>query len=143
MPQTIQPPDTKQPLRRRLIIIGALLAALMVSAAVLLSYRITPPPDNARIITDEQRFTYASTPCVIFNNLERELIANRREVNDPSRPLQLYSYANEKTMADVKSDKWTRDGNCNFATGFDQIVTVWMRLVGYRSRWADDGQWRW
>jgi hypothetical protein len=27
--------------------------------------------------------------------------------------------------------------------GFDQIVTTWNRLVGYRSRWSDDGNWRW
>ena len=81
---------------------------------------------------------------VVFNKLDRELIANRSEVNDPAKPLQLFSYASEKTIADVKADgKWTRDTACDYVTGFDQIVTRWMRLTGYRSRWTADGQWRW
>jgi len=109
-----------------------------------MSYKIQSPPDNARVIVDEQRLTYASTPCVVFNKLDREMIANRTEVSDPSKPLQLFSYASEKTIADVKADKkLSRDTACDYITGFDQIVTVWMRLIGYRSRWTDDGQWRW
>ena len=134
----------KQPRQVWLILIGAGLAATLATTAFLLSYRIEPPPDNARVVTDELRLTYASTPCVVFNKLDRELIANRTEVNDPSKPLQLFTYAAEKTIADVKADtKWTRDTACDYVTGFDQIVTRWMRLVGYRSRWGDDGQWRW
>ena len=123
---------------------SVLLVALIAAAAILLSYKIVPPPDNARVVTDEERLTYASTPCVVFNKLDRELIANRAEVSDPSKPLQLFSYASEKTIADVKADtKWERDKACDYIIGFDQIVTVWMRLIGYRSRWTDDGQWRW
>ena len=126
------------------ILTGAGCAALLAAAAVLLSYRVEPPPDNARVVTDTLRMTYASTPCVVFNKLDREMIANRTEVSDPSKPLQLFSYASEKTIADVKTDgKWTRDATCDFATGFDQIVTRWMRLTGYRTRWTDEGQWRW
>lgn len=138
-----QPRQTKQrPVW--LILTGAGLAAALAATAFLLSYRIELPPDNARVVTDELRLTYASTPCVVFNKLDRELIANRTEVNDPSKPLQLFSYAAEKTIAEIRTDaKWTRDATCNFATGFDQIVTRWMRLIGYRTRWADDGQWRW
>ena len=128
----------------RLFILSAVLIALVAVAAILLLYTVEPPPDNARVVTDEQRQTYASTPCVIFNKLDRELIANRGEITDPSKPLQLLAFANEKTMRDVRADpKWTRDKACNYATGFDQIVTVWMRLIGYRSRWSDDGHWRW
>lgn len=126
------------------VITGVVLAALLAAAAILLSYKIEPPPDNAKVIADEQRMTYASTPCVVFNTLDRELIANRTEISDPSKPLQLYSYASEKTFADVRADaKWTRDKACDYVTGFDQIVTRWMRLIGYRSRWTADGQWRW
>ena len=138
------PRHEKQPRQVWLILTGAGFAAALATAAFLLSYRIEPPPDNARVVTDDLRLTYASTPCVVFNKLDRELIANRTEVNDPSKPLQLFTYAAEKTIADVKADtKWTRDAACDYVTGFDQIVTRWMRLVGYRSRWGDDGQWRW
>ena len=123
---------------------GAGLAAALATTAFLLSYRIEPPPDNARVVTDELRLTYASTPCVVFNKLDRELIVNRTEVNDSSKPLKLFKYAAEKTIADIKADKkWKRDAACDYVTGIDQIVTRWMRLVGYRSRWGDNGQWRW
>ncbi|MBN9584477.1 MAG: hypothetical protein BGN84_13760 [Afipia sp. 62-7] len=136
--------DAGRPRLIWLILTGAGLAAVLAAAAFLLSYKIEPPPDNARVIVDEQMQTYASTPCVIYNKLGRELIANRSEVFDPAKPLQLFTYASEKTIAEVKADKkWSRDPACDYVTGFDQIVTRWMRLVGYRSRWADDGQWRW
>lgn len=144
MAPAIRTQTAKRPNRDRLIIVSAILIALVAVSALLLLYTIEQPPDNARVVVDEQRQTYASTPCVLFNKLDRELIANRREISDPSKPLQLLSFANEKTMSEVRADpKWTRDKACNYATGFDQIVTVWMRLVGYRSRWSDDGQWRW
>jgi hypothetical protein len=136
--------EAGQPRRIWLILTGACLVALLAAAAILLSYKIVPPPDNARVVVDEQRLTYASTPCVVYNKLDRELISNRSEINDPSKPLQLFSYASEKTFGEVKADrKWTRDVTCDYVTGFDQIVTRWMRLVGYRSRWTDEGQWRW
>lgn len=126
------------------VLSSVVLVVLIAAAALLMSYKIEPPPDNARVVADEERLTYASTPCVVFNKLDRELIANRAEVSDPSKPLQLFSYASEKTIADVKADtKWARDKACDYITGFDQIITAWMRLIGYRSRWTDDGQWRW
>ena len=132
---------------RRPVWIAAIcvLAAILIgAAATLLSYKVEPPPDNARVVADEQRLTYASTPCVLFNKLDRELISNRAEVSDPSKPLQLFSYASEKTIAEIKADgKWSRDASCDYITGFDQIVTRWMRLTGYRSRWTDEGHWRW
>lgn len=144
MSRPIAANDATQPRRVWLILTAVLLIALLAAAAILLSYKIEPPPDNARVVTDEQRLTYASTPCVVYNKLDRELIANRSEVTDPSKPLQLFSYASEKTIAEIKADKkWTRDAACDYVTGFDQIVTRWMRMVGYRSRWTDQGQWRW
>jgi hypothetical protein len=144
MAQPIPANDLRRPRLIWPVLSSVLLVALIAAAAILLSYRIEPPPDNARVVADEERLTYASTPCVVFNKLDRELIANRAEVSDPSKPLQLFSYASEKTIADVRADKkWSRDTACDYITGFDQIVTVWMRLIGYRSRWTDDGQWRW
>lgn len=144
MSRPIAANDARQPRRVWLILACIMAATLFAAAAILLSYKIEPPPDNARVITDEQRMTYASTPCVVYNKLDRELIANRSEVTDPTKPLQLFSYASEKSIADIKADKkWTRDSACDYVTGFDQIVTRWMRLVGYRSRWTDQGQWRW
>ena len=126
------------------VAIGFAALMMIAGAAVLLSYKILPPPGIAPVIADEERSTYASTPCVLANTLDRELIGNRKEIADPSKTIELLAYANEKTIAVVTSDpRWSRDKACNFATGFDQIVTVWMRLVGYRTRWADDGQWRW
>lgn len=134
----------KQPRTIWLTLAGVGLAVLIAAGAFLFSYKIEPPPDNARVIVDEQRLSYASTPCVVFNKIDRELIANREQITDPSKPLQLFSYASEKTIADVKADKkWSRDKACDYVTGFDQIITVWMRLIGYRSRWTDEGQWRW
>lgn len=144
----VKQPDAHRavPPRWPVLIVAACIvaAALLAAAAILFSYRIEPPPDNARVVADEQRMTYASTPCVVYNKLDRELIANRNEMTDPSKPLQLFSYASEKTIAEIKADKkWTRDAACDYVTGFDQIVTRWMRLAGYRSRWTDQGQWRW
>jgi hypothetical protein len=144
MPHSIPVNEADQPRPVWLIPISAGLVALLAAAAFFLSYKIAPPPDNARVVADEQMLTYASTPCVIYNKLSRELIANRDEVFDPSKPLQLFTYASEKTIGEVRADKkWTRDAACDYVTGFDQIVTRWMRLFGYRSRWTDDGQWRW
>ena len=136
--------DAEQPRRIWPILAGVVLAALLAAAAILFSYKIEPPPDNARVIVDEDRLTYASTPCVVYNKLDREVIANRSEIKDPSKPLQLFPYASEKTFGDVKANpKLSRDTACDYVTGFDQIVTRWMRLIGYRSRWTDQGQWRW
>ncbi len=143
MPPTA-PSDAGQPRRIWLVLAAVALAALLVAAALLFSYKVGPPPDNARVVADEERMTYASTPCVVYNKLDRELIANRGEIKDPSKALQLLGYASEKSFADVKADpKWSRDATCDYVTGFDQIVTRWMRLAGYRSRWTEEGQWRW
>lgn len=129
---------------KHVIAAGVAVAALLAVMAALLSYKVVEPPDTARVVADGERHTYASTPCVLFNKLDRELIANRSEISDPSKPLQLLAFANERMMGEIRTDPtWTRDTACNYATGFDQIVTLWMRLVGYRSRWSEDGQWRW
>lgn len=121
-----------------------LVVAFIVTLALLFLYSIEPAPENARVLADGERRTYASTPCVIFNKLERELIANRHEVEDPQKPLQLLQFANEVGIGEVRNLKgWRRDEVCNYINGFDQIVTVLDRLLGYRSRWTAEGQWRW
>jgi hypothetical protein len=145
MPETRRTINTQASRGDRVAMIaGGCAAVAMVIAAVLLRYRIETPPDNAVVITDDGRQTYASTPCIIFNTLDRELIANRPEISDPSVQLRLQPYANQRTFGDVKGDgRWKRDAKCNSTIGFDQIVTAWMRWTGYRARWSDEGQWRW
>lgn len=121
-----------------------LVVAFIVTVALLFLYSVEPAPENARVLADGERRTYASTPCVIFNKLERELIANRNEVDDPQKPLQLMQFVNEVGIGEVRNLKgWRRDEVCNYINGFDQIVTVLDRLLGYRSRWTGEGQWRW
>lgn len=118
--------------------------AFIVTVALLFLYSVEMAPDNARVLADGEKRTYASTPCVVYNKLERELIANRDEIDDPRKALQLHSYANEVGIAEVRDLRgWRRDSVCNYINGFDQIVTVLDRMLGYKSRWTDEGQWRW
>jgi hypothetical protein len=121
-----------------------ILFAVIAIVAVMFVYRLAPPPQNARVIADNENRTYASTSCVIYGRTERELITNREAVADPSRDLELQPYATETTIGAVRQQPgWRRDSVCNYVLGFDQIVTAWNRLLGYRSRWSDDGEWRW
>lgn len=127
-----------------MIALGVLLLAAMALGAILCAYRIEPPPDQARVIADNEMHTYASTACVIYGKLERELITNRDAVADPSQELELAPYASESTIGEVGHlPGWRRDSACNYVLGFDQIVTVWNQLFGYRERWTDTGEWRW
>ncbi len=68
---------------------------MVAVVAVLLSYKILPPPGIAPVIADEERSTYASTACVISNTLDRELIANRAEIEDPDNSPPPSSQAHE------------------------------------------------
>lgn len=135
--------------RRRVDEIGTLapfvvLFAVIAVTATLLIYRIEPPPENALVIADNELHTYASTACVIHGKLERELISNREAVADPSQDLELEPYASESTIGALsRQTGWRRDSACNYVLGFDQIVTVWNNLFGYRSRWSETGEWRW
>jgi hypothetical protein len=128
----------------RALVATIVVFAVLAATALMFFYRIEPPPGNARVIADSEQHTYASTSCVIYGQLERELIANRSAVADPASALQLLPYANETTIGDLTGQSgWRRDGACNYVTGFDQIVTNWERLTGWRSRWSDQGEWRW
>jgi hypothetical protein len=121
-----------------------ILFAVIAIVAVMFVYRVEPPPQDARVIADNDKRTYASTSCVIYGRTERELIANREAVADPGRDLELQPYASETTIGAVRQQAgWRRDSVCDYVLGFDQIVTAWNRLLGYRSRWSDDGEWRW
>lgn len=124
---------------------GIVLVFTLIAVLALMSvYRVNPPPDGARVIADREKHTYASTSCVIHGRLERELIANRDAVADPTRSLHLLPYASESTIGEVTGlTGWRRDTVCNDAIGFDQIVTAWNRLFDIRSRWTNDGEWRW
>lgn len=124
---------------------GIVLVFTLIAVLALMSvYRVNPPPDGARVIADREKRTYASTSCVIHGRLERELIANRDAVADPTRSLQLLPYASESTIGEVTGlTGWRRDAVCNDAIGFDQIVTAWNRLFDIRSRWTNEGEWRW
>jgi hypothetical protein len=121
-----------------------LLFAGIAILALMFVYRVEPPPDGARVIADSEKRTYASTSCVVHGQLERELIANRNAIADPSLSLQLLPYANETSVGElIRQGGWRRDSACNYVAGFDQIVTAWNRLFGFRSRWTDEGEWRW
>ena len=120
------------------------LFAAIAIVAVMFVYRVEPPPEDARVIADNETQTYASTSCVIYGRIERELITNREAVADPTRDLELQPYASETTIGELsRQPGWRRDSACNYLLGFDQLVTAWNRLLGYRSRWSDDGEWRW
>ena len=66
-----------------------LVVAFIVTVALLFLYNVESAPEHARVLADGERRTYASTPCVIFNKLERELIVNRidkdKKVSDEAR----------------------------------------------------------
>jgi len=118
--------------------------ALIAVVAMLCVYSIEPPPAAARVIADNENHTYASTSCVIYGRTERELITNRDAVADPGRDLELQPFASESTVGELDGQPgWRRDSACNYVMGFDQVVTTWNRLLGYRSRWSDTGDWRW
>jgi hypothetical protein len=73
----------------RILVATIVMFAVLAASVLMFFYRIEPPPDNARVITDSEKHTYASTSCVIYGQLERELIANRNAVADPASALQL------------------------------------------------------
>jgi hypothetical protein len=132
-----------RPGERTLAAVVLLFAAIAI-AALLNVYRVEPPPEAAPVIADSERRTYASTPCVLFNQLDRDVVESRAAVRDPAAPIELKAFANESTIGELRRQGgWRRDATCNAALGFDQIVPAWRRLVGFRSRWADDGHWRW
>jgi hypothetical protein len=107
------------------------------------------PPPHARMVIDEGQLTFASVPCVVSGALERELIKNRDEARDASKPLLLRPYADEVRMSEIsarrneRNEHFRRDEKCAKASGFDQYVTGWQRILGFRSRWTEDGEWRW
>lgn len=131
---------------------GSVLASLVGFAICLAAYGLiagefaTFPPDNAKLILDTEQHTYASIPCVIRGQTDRELIADRSALANSDSPLELASFADEGTMGQVRAEGrngtlWKRDPTCEAAKGFD------VRWHFYQSepkpRWTPDGNWRW
>lgn len=142
-PRIVRTPPSAR-LDERTLALATIIFTAIAVAALLLIYRVEPPPGVAPVVADTERRTFASTPCVIYGRLERELIANREAALDAHASLRLLPYAETTTFGAVQRDGgWRRDRVCHAAAGFDQIVTVGNHLVGVRSRWREDGQWRW
>lgn len=106
----------------------------------------TFPPDNAKLILDTERHTYASIPCVIRGHTERDLIADRSALANPDSLLTMPSFADEGTMGQVRTEgrrgiPWKQDPTCEANGGFN------VRWRFYQSepkpRWTPDGDWRW
>lgn len=132
--------------------LGSAFVSIVVVIACLAAYGFlagdfaTSPPDNAKLILDTQRRTYASIPCAIRGQTERDLIVDRAALADPDRLLELPPFADEGTMGQVRTEgragtPWKRDPTCEGAGGFD------VRWRFYQSepkpRWTPDGNWRW
>jgi len=124
----------------------AVLASIGLFGAFLflLADRIEMAPENAQVVVDFGTLTYASNPCVVHGNLEREVMLNRKDIADPAKPLLLIDDAHATRIGEVREGRvWKPDNKCNAADGFTQTVTFWNRLFGYRSRWTSDGEWLW
>jgi hypothetical protein len=119
------------------------LLALLAAGIYVSTSRIISPPGNAKIIVDDEKRTYASIPCVVYGDLEREVIENRGDAHDPSKALALKPYAKETTLEKVRGLKMSRDEKCQDADGFDQHEHWYHRLFGRRSRWTKEGEWHW
>jgi hypothetical protein len=104
-------------------------------------------PDNAGVVIGTERHSYASIPCVIHGDIDREVITNRSEVPEITKPLHLLEFAETSTLAHAnelkgQDRKWHPDHRCVKANGFAQITSLGDRLFG-RSRWTPTGEWRW
>lgn len=120
-----------------------LLMAVVWVVTVVAGKRIIAPPDHARIVLDVEQHTYASPPCAVAGNTERDLI-----LHDAPRQPTFQTFAVVKTLSDMrdeqkKDDRWRADRKCMDADGFVQEQTIWARIFGQTSRWTDDGKWRW
>lgn len=131
---------------------GSFLASLVGLAICLAAYGLIAgefanfPPDNAKLILDAERHTYASIPCVIRGQTDRELMADRSTLANPESLLELLSFADEGTMGQVRTEghkgaPWKRDPTCEAAGGFDVRWHVYQAEP--KPRWTPDGDWRW
>jgi hypothetical protein len=104
---------------------------------------ITFAPDNAAVITDEERQTYASPPCAGLGYVDRDLIKNPEDARNPKLSLHLMDYADTSRMAIVRDMGWKPDAKCRNADGLTQTITLFQEIFGYTSRWTPQGEWRW
>ncbi|MCJ2093717.1 MULTISPECIES: hypothetical protein [unclassified Methylobacterium] len=132
--------------------LGSILALVFGVATCFVIYSLiagelaTLPPDNAKLILDTERHTYASIPCAVRGQTDRELIVDRAALANPDSFLELPSFANEGTMGQIREEKrsgvlWKRDTTCEANGGFD--VRWRLYQTEPKPRWTLDGDWRW
>ena len=122
-------------------------------------------PDHARIVIDEERRTYASIPCAIRGETERDMIARRdalpllsyhsdllrckipQKLADFIAPEKPHDYAFDTTAGAVRArskieDGWRPDAKCRDGSGFQERLGL---FGPFRSptRWMADGHWWW
>ena len=124
-------------------ITGAVLVGVLVLLALFGLKTIEFAPDNAAVIIDEERQTYASPPCVIQGYVDRELIKNREDASTPDIGLHLMDYAETSQMFIMREIGWKPDAKCRKADGLTQTTTLFQSIFGYTSRWTPQGEWRW
>jgi len=113
----------------------------------LLSSKLTTyPPDNDKLILDTERHTYASVPCAIRGQTDRDLIVDRAALANPNSFLELPSSADEGTMGQVREERrsgvlWKRDTTCEANGGFDVRWQLYQREP--KPPWTPNGDWRW
>jgi len=124
------------------------LGALAFGALFAFADEVVQPPQNARMIVDDQKKTFASVPCVVLGKTERELLKNRQEARDRSKALHFQPYAEEVPMWQIDDrrvahkEPYRRDAVCNDANGFDQVRSFWDRIFDRPLRWTSSGEWR-
>lgn len=133
------------PLRKAVGVIAGLVVLVLLT--FMFGKQTQMAPDNAGVVIDTERHSYASISCVIQGDIDREVVTNRREVTDTTKPLHLLNFAETSTLAHAnelreQDRKWHPDRRCVNANGFVQITSLGARLFG-RSRWTPTGQWRW
>lgn len=131
---------------------GSALVSLVGLAICLAAYGLiagefaTRPSDKAKLIPDTERHTYASIPCVIRGQADRELIVDRSALANPDSLLEPTSFAEEGTIGQVRTEgrsgtPWKRDPTSEAAGGFE--VPWHAHQSEPKPRWTPDGDRRW
>jgi hypothetical protein len=111
----------------------SLVGALAFVALALMSD--VGPPDNAVVVVDDERNTFASLPCAQGGRTVR-----RTMESDGT----LHGYASMRRFSEVMAEKYQHrrsiDQVCLNGDGITQSV---LQRIATGSRWREDGQWRW
>ena len=110
-------------------------------------------PKNAPVYLNYGNGLYASPPCVFNGTTETEYIVNLGEVQSGQAKQKLAQNVEVMTKAmlldlkDVDPDMKELikpDGKCREADGFTQSSSLLLSALGLsKSRWAENGEWRW